>query len=754
MGFIRPPANQAPVQQQLVVSYQMTTRNRSFLEMHYYLKKKGIRNNAFMLALLDTDLAGIDPFDPQLSFAYKAKVHRECCRNFWYYLRECVRVIQTGNPQGVMFKLHRGNMAVYFMLLNNINTFFELPRQQGKTLAACVFYAWAYNFGTANTDIRFMHTKMQFAKDNLKMVKDIIGMLPTYLQMQQEYTILGDRKKKATSNVESMEQIVNHNRITVTASARSRSSAGTLLRGKTIGMLWFDEWGFIPYNDLIYVSTAPALRTAFNNARAAGRPYGVLMTTTPGVVSTDEGKYAKECREDCTLFTEYFYDKNPFELQRIIASNIKSSFCLVTFSWKQLGLSNEWLLEQCKEMHYSMPDIRREIFLEWILTTENCPFTPDELEEIEKYVNPPINQIELLGQYVLNVYKAIPLNSQYIPRHAPIIGVDVGGGMRRDYSAITIIDSLTTEVIADFQSNIISQIDLARLIHEIVTKLYPNAIVNIERNGGFGASVIAKLKESKVKGNLYYEIKDKIVEEKTDGLRTIRTKALTKVFGTDNTHDVREMLMEILRERVDLHKTKFNSQYILSDMKTLEVKRSGKIEHASNAHDDQIFSYLMALYVWYYGKNLRENFGIMKQSIKTDQGIDDTITSMDQEYTSVVEEILTDNTPEKQELGDQINRELAELKKGQGVLMDEFLKQRKEHEDSMHIAMLLRSKPAREAYAKSHNITVEQLNENLLHNGTFYVPVSVFSGFNSDLELDEEKERMKTLNLYNVPIEQ
>lgn len=38
---------------------------------------------------------------------------------------------------------------MFFCMLQNINTFIELPRQQGKTLGACVFYSWAYNFGTA-----------------------------------------------------------------------------------------------------------------------------------------------------------------------------------------------------------------------------------------------------------------------------------------------------------------------------------------------------------------------------------------------------------------------------------------------------------------------------------------------------------------------------------------------------------------------------------------------------------------------------
>ena len=53
------------------IYYQMSTRNTSFLKMHQYLKAIGIKNNKFMLALLDPDLAGIDPHDPNLSTYYK-----------------------------------------------------------------------------------------------------------------------------------------------------------------------------------------------------------------------------------------------------------------------------------------------------------------------------------------------------------------------------------------------------------------------------------------------------------------------------------------------------------------------------------------------------------------------------------------------------------------------------------------------------------------------------------------------------------
>ena len=62
---------------------QKTTKNKSFLDMHHYLKSIGIKNNAFMLTLLDPDLDGIDPYDPNLNGYYKQKILRECISNYW-----------------------------------------------------------------------------------------------------------------------------------------------------------------------------------------------------------------------------------------------------------------------------------------------------------------------------------------------------------------------------------------------------------------------------------------------------------------------------------------------------------------------------------------------------------------------------------------------------------------------------------------------------------------------------------------------
>jgi hypothetical protein len=79
-----PPQTMPKKGPQIITIYaQKTTKNKSFLDMHHYLKSIGIKNNEFMLTLIDPDLDGIDPHDPNLNSYYKQKVLRECLCNYW-----------------------------------------------------------------------------------------------------------------------------------------------------------------------------------------------------------------------------------------------------------------------------------------------------------------------------------------------------------------------------------------------------------------------------------------------------------------------------------------------------------------------------------------------------------------------------------------------------------------------------------------------------------------------------------------------
>lgn len=461
--------------------YQRSTTNKSFIEMSNYLKAIGIKNNRFMLTLLDKDLAGIDPHDPNLSSFYKMKVLTEVTNNFWYFLREVVRIPSSGAPS--KFILNRGNMAFLYLAIMNINTILLMPRQTGKTIGAACFYVYVYNFKTKNSQISHVSKDFGLSKENLGRIRQIRDLLPSYLRFDSVFSMVNGKKTKVPNTVVFMEHAINHNKIRVYPKARNELAAANLLRGQTFPLLWADEFAFIPYMKTIYGNMAPAMSKAVEISKANGSPYGILYTTTPGFLTTDEGKYAYEIINNATKFNEGWYDLTYYQLMDLITSNKLSVFVYIEFTYQELGYSEEWFYEHCKEQNWDWVTIRREYLLEWSDESENNPFTKDELDTVKKFCKKPKKSFLIFGKYQLDIFEEIPLMSNLVPKYPPIVGVDPSGGVSKDSSCITFVDSRTTRVFAQLRSNTISLVELARVLEYIVMNMMPNAIINIERNG-------------------------------------------------------------------------------------------------------------------------------------------------------------------------------------------------------------------------------------------------------------------------------
>lgn len=694
------------------VYYQMNTTNSSFLEMHHFLKAKNIKNNRFFLALFDPDLASIDVRDPKLNRVMKQKVLRECMTNYWYFLRETVRIPDQGGQKGsgVKYKLHRGNLAMNFCLVFNFNIFAELPRQQGKTAAILCRELWEYQFGTTNSEAIFINKKHDDSKLNLSRLKEYRDALPDYLQMNEAYGRDG-KKIKASNTVETLQHPTNGNKIKTLASARNKVMANGLGRGMTIPRIWYDEYAFIPHNGTIYLAATPAFKTASMNAKKNNAPYGIIITTTPGDLTTEEGQEAFETRNMATKFSELWYDEPKESLENIISRNTESSFVHIRFTYQQLGMDEEWFRSMVVDMKKKWVDIRREVLLEWSRSSSNSPFSKEDLDIVRTLIKEPKYEISIRG-YIFKVFRQIDF------RIPPIVGVDVSGGFQRDSSAITVIDSKTTDVTATFNCNYISTIDLANVIYELITKYMNNAVVNVERNGGFGSSVIAKLIKTRIKNNLYYEIKDKIVEERVSGTKPIRQTKKMKIYGLDSTKDIRNLLIDILRQRMDLHKDKFISPDIFEELQTLEVKKNGKVEHTDTGHDDQIFSYLMALYVWYEGTDLKERFGIDKSDLRTDQDIEEAVTAIEERY---------ENVPMNLDINDidklNINTDLEKILEAKGMTYEEWRHSEFLKDDQAMNELLARSAIARKAYTEKYNTNEREAP------GHYSIPDDIFKNF-------------------------
>lgn len=697
------------------IYYQMNTKNTSFLDMHYYLKARGIKNNKFHLLLYDKDLANVDPYDSTLPVYIKQKVFVECQRNFWYYVREVVRVQSQGGPY-VRYKLDRGNLALNFCFTLNLNIYQEQPRQTGKTVGTEVWYSWVYNFGSRNANMVFLNKKHDDAKRNLNDLKNLIKALPPYLRFDQAFGVDG-KKLKSTNTVQYVQHKINFNKIEAIPMARNRTAAISLLRGRTITNCWLDESAFFQYLEESLQNAMPALTRAFKNCRDNGAPHGLCLTSTPGFLTEECGQYMYELKNKMTPFTELWYDFTLEKLYETLNANEKSIFVYIRTTYQQLGYGEDWLKERIKEQNQKWSDIRREFLLEWATSSENCPFNQEELRNVQRFLRNPIKQF-YISNYLFNLYREIT------PKTKTLIGVDVAAGYSRDSSAISICDAETTSLIADFNCNYINPVDLSKVIYELVTNHLPNSLVTIERNG-VGTGTLAKLIKSKIRNNIYFEIKERVIEERPDGINTRKRKQMTKVYGVDNSKTVREQLMDLLSDRVKDHYDKFISPILYEELKNLEIKKNGKIDHSANSHDDGLFSYLYAIYPIYYGKNLKENWNISVPTLKTANDEAEEIFK-DFEATEsigIIEELTRSDD-------DMIQEQLSKLDKSK--LYQDFLNQQKAEND-MALFKILSNSIGQQAYARQYNIPEEQIKEQYGSNG--YDMSDVINNFYSESEV-------------------
>ena len=267
----------------------------------------------------------------------------------------------------------------------------------------------------------------------------------------------------------------------------------------------------------------------------------------------------------------------------------------------------------------------------------------------------------------------------------------------------------------------------------------PNAVVNIERNGGFGVNVIQRLVKTNVKKNLYYEIKEKVIEETFNGHKVSQNRALTRVFGLDSTPAVRARLIDILYERVRYHKDKFIAPVLLEEMSGMEVKKSGKVEHSNDTHDDQVFSYLMALYVWYDGHNIMENFNIMKNTIKTDEDVEiiEGNIEADQHYTAInLSDLELDAS---QELIDQYQFIENSLK---DKLQTEFNAEYNKIEEELIKNSMATDRVFKNAYEEHYNIEKSDGTRQMIT-----LPNEIFEDDDFDMNLYNSE---RNGNLYNM----
>lgn len=160
----------------ILYHYDLETSNKSFLDMNNYLLQESIKNNNFMLAIMDKDLIGVDPYDNNLSKETIDKIRTECKNNIWYFLREIIR-IKLYDDKYCNFTLTKANCAQIYCASRRTSSWVSAPRQFYKTVSSNCICLWELLF---NNDIISVDT---FNKLNVSNLSNKI-ILPSYLSLE------------------------------------------------------------------------------------------------------------------------------------------------------------------------------------------------------------------------------------------------------------------------------------------------------------------------------------------------------------------------------------------------------------------------------------------------------------------------------------------------------------------------------------------------------------------------------------------
>ena len=630
----------------ITVYKDYNTSNKSFLRMVTILTKLGIKNNDFFLAIYDKDLIGVNPFDPFLTDDIKNKIIVECYRNKFYYLRECVRITEKGNPNPVQYQLHLGNLTIHFLRQLNLNSYLELPRQCGKSIGAAVEFGYEFIF-SENSEMGVFNYNNDMVKENIRRIISILDLLPIYLRLHDLEEVVNKDdpddigykiKPKSTAKKMSAEMHIRGNVIKGKTPGINPQQADEAGRGATMLHQWWDEPCATKNFDIAAAAAFPSYVTASQNAKINGASYSIMITSTPPDVDTPHGKFLVSfVKQEMRPWDIKFFDKTQEELQLILDQHGGNGFFYCTFQYYMVGKTRAWLEEQIKALKATPSKFKREIMLVWDKDIEGNPYNIADINALERCVLDFGNfkEIEVKPGLFFKIYcNKRPTGPgsfieimRYLRTKRILVASDVSGGMGgdRDYSTLVGIDPITSDMLFSFRSNILDPREFGELIVYFIRQYCPKMMLAMERNS-YGRGVLANLQDPdparNVSDNLIYMpmSENQMLKE---GLRPDRgTDRIAGLYTVKSIRD--ELFKDILNGRILKHKYLFRSMDIFNEVCSL-IEKNDRIDHKTGAHDDVLFAFMIAHYmlVKHYGI-IRADFpDVGMRKIYTDEEIEE-----------------------------------------------------------------------------------------------------------------------------------
>lgn len=487
--------------------------------------------------------------DPMETFeeieAYDAlkqqKEMMKCALSFPYFCHKYVKIAhpKRGLLPFVLYNYQRRCVQEYEQNRFNIISKF---RQGGLTTVTVLWCMWRCMFKLDET-IMVLSKSDREAIAAGENVKRALIELPAWLRPE-------------------MDKNNDHQKLFIETGCKLFFYTPEAARGRAITYLVLDEAAFIPQMDKYWKAMFPTISTG---------GHCITISTVNGVGNWyyDIYQEAKKKQNDFNVI-ELDYWEHPEYNDPVWVKGTRA----------QLG-EKGWLQEVMRDfLGAGESYIPTDIVVDLDLVTQQV----DPLRMLFPQWN---NLDEAREQRIIDMEKwvrgALHVWREPVEGRDYIIGCDCAAGLGgdNDNSVIQVIDAVTCEQVAEFYSNMCPPYNFSQIV-SMVGRLYNNALIVVEDNGGYGTSVLDKLQHDFYYENLF-EASQGTSKNPKPGIKT--------------THSNRPKFLELIQTRLINKSMAVRSRRLVKELKGFVWNSATKRAEASKGfHDDAIMALCLALY--------------------------------------------------------------------------------------------------------------------------------------------------------------
>lgn len=594
----------------------LETTNRSFVRLALLFRSLGIKNHAFLLALINPELRGVDPYANTITDYQKKLIAVECAINPWYYFREIARAPAVGGGRVVMQEANRGNIGLYWLFFNHVMTFLIQIRQTGKSFSTDSLMTYLLNIACKDTEINLLTKDDTLRRSNITRLKDIASELPAYL----------NQKTRADAN--NSEEITIHrlnNKYKSHVPQSSEKGALKLGRGLTSGIFHIDEAPFQTHIKIALGAALGAGGAAIDRAKETGAPYGTILTTTAGKKDDRDGKFIYELVSNSAVWSEKFFDavdqKSLYEIIRR-ASPKGALRVNITLNHRQLGKTDEWLMEKLESSTQTGDEANRDYFNMWTSGGISSPLSTAILGAIRQSVRgADQTEISPIGSYTLRWYIPEDQIASRMANSTFVFAMDSSNASGGDDCGFYLLDTQTLETVAVANINEVNLIHLSRWISDFLIKYINVTFIPENRSSGQGIIDYLLINLHAAGFNPFKRIYNTIVDEKQanetqyDEMIRMTGRGLVeqydrfkKTFGFTTSGGGKFSRSVLYSDSLQLAaKRSANKIYdkVLADQISGLITKNGRVDHPVGEHDDLCIAWLLSHWLVTKAKNLR-----------------------------------------------------------------------------------------------------------------------------------------------------